>query len=84
MTQLSHHCHIPPHGRELTDKDKTFSHDTGSARAATENINQRLKTFSILGNVYRGAIDDLHKITRIAEVVSALCNMNLNKHPISK
>ncbi|CAF2941950.1 unnamed protein product [Rotaria sp. Silwood2] len=73
-----------PHGRELTDEDKNFNRDINSARAAIENIDQRLKTYSILGSVYRGAIDDLHKITKIAQVVSALCNMNLNKHPIRK
>ncbi|CAF1337255.1 unnamed protein product [Rotaria sordida] len=73
-----------PHGRELTDEDKNFNRDINSARAAIENINQRLKTYAILGSIYRGAIDDFHKITKIVQVVSALCNMNLNKHPIRK
>ncbi len=36
-------------------------------------------TNAILGSVYRGAIDDFHKITKIAQVVSALYNMNLDK-----
>jgi hypothetical protein len=73
-----------PHGRELTDEDKDFNREINSARAAIENINQRLKTYAILGSIYRGAIDDFHKITKIAQVVAALCNMNLNKHPIRK
>ncbi|CAF1634522.1 unnamed protein product, partial [Didymodactylos carnosus] len=73
-----------PRGRELSDEDKSFNRDINSARAAIENINQRLKTYAILGSVYRGAIDDFHKITKIVQVVSALCNMNLNKHPIRK
>ncbi len=73
-----------PHGRELTDEDKDFNRDINSARAAIENINQRLKTYAILGGVYRGAIDDFHKATKIVQVVSALCNLNLNKHPIRR
>ncbi|CAF1561330.1 unnamed protein product, partial [Rotaria sordida] len=32
-----------PHGRELTQEDKDFNRDINSARAAIENINQRLK-----------------------------------------
>ncbi|CAF4633632.1 unnamed protein product, partial [Rotaria sp. Silwood2] len=71
-----------PHERELAEKDKNFNRSINSARAAIENINQRLKTYAIFGSIYRGAIDDFYKITKIAQVVSALCNMNLNKHPI--
>ncbi|CAF3821176.1 unnamed protein product, partial [Rotaria sordida] len=70
------------YGQELTDEDKNLNRDINSARAAIENINQRLKTYGILGGVYRGAIDDFKKITKITQVVSALCNMNLEKHPI--
>ena len=73
-----------PRGRELEEEDKDFNRNINSARAAIENINQRLKTYAILGNVYRGDIDDLHKITKITQVVAAICNMNLNKHPIRK
>jgi hypothetical protein len=71
-------------GRELTDEDKEFNRDINSARAAIENINQRLKTYAILGSIYRGAIDNFEKVTKIVQVVSALCNLNLNKHPIRK
>ncbi|CAF1339050.1 unnamed protein product, partial [Rotaria sordida] len=71
-----------PHGCELTNEDKNFNRDINSARTAIENINQLLKTYAILGSIYRGAIDDFHKITKIVQVVSALCNMNLNKYPI--
>ena len=73
-----------PHGRELEEEDKSFNRNINSARAAIENINQRLKTYSILDDIYRGAIDDFDKITKIAQVVSALSNMNLEKHPIRK
>jgi len=73
-----------PHGRELEEEDKEFNRNINSARAAIENINQRLKIYSILGDVYRGAIDDYRKITKIVQVVSALCNMNLDKYPIRK
>ncbi|CAF4522245.1 unnamed protein product [Rotaria sp. Silwood2] len=73
-----------PHGRELRNEDKNFNRDINSARAAIENINQRLKTYAILGGIYRGAIDDFHKATKIVQVVSALCNLNLNKHPIRR
>ncbi len=38
-----------PHGHELTDEDKNFNRDIDSARVAIENINQRLKTYAILG-----------------------------------
>ncbi len=61
-----------------------YSRDINSARAAIENINQRLKTYAILGSIYRGAIDDFDKITKIVQVVSALCNIKLNKYPIRK
>ncbi|CAF2093802.1 unnamed protein product, partial [Rotaria magnacalcarata] len=72
------------HGRELDEEDKDFNRTINSARAAIENINQRLKTYAILGDVYRGDIDDHQKVTKIAQFVSALCNINLNKHPIRK
>ncbi|CAF1543075.1 unnamed protein product [Adineta ricciae] len=72
------------HERELTDEDKNFNRDINSARTTIENINQRLKTYAILGRVYRGAINDFEKITKIIQVISALCNMNLKKHPIRK
>ncbi|CAF3736711.1 unnamed protein product [Rotaria sordida] len=73
-----------PHGRELTDEDKNFNHGINSARAAIENINQRLKAYAILSGVYRGTIDDFHKATKIVQVVRALCNLNLIKHPIHR
>ncbi|CAF3788300.1 unnamed protein product [Rotaria sp. Silwood1] len=73
-----------PHGRELTDEDESFNCDINSTRVAIEYINQRFKTYAILGGVYRGPIDDFEKITKITQVVSALCNMNLDKYPIRK
>ncbi|CAF0959069.1 unnamed protein product [Rotaria sordida] len=73
-----------PHGRQFADEDKEFNRDINSARAAIENINQRLKTYAILDGVYRGAIDNFHKATKIVQVVSALCDLNLNKHPIRR
>ncbi|CAF3833624.1 unnamed protein product [Rotaria sp. Silwood1] len=72
-----------PRRSELTDEDKNFNRDI-SARAAIENINQRLKTYAILGGVYRRPIDDFHKTTKIVHIVSALCNLNLSKHYIRK
>ncbi|CAF3121603.1 unnamed protein product [Rotaria sp. Silwood2] len=71
-----------PRGGELTAEDKDFNRSISSARAAIENINQRIKNYAILGSIYRGAYDDFDKITRIAHVVSALCNLKLSKHPI--
>ncbi len=73
-----------PRGGELTAEDKDFNRTISSARAAIENINQRMKQYAILGHVYRGSHDDFNKITKIARVVSALCNLNLDKHPIRK
>ncbi|CAF2715941.1 unnamed protein product [Rotaria sp. Silwood2] len=73
-----------PHARELTPEDEDFNRDINSARATIENINQRLKTYTILGGVYRGPVNDFHKITKIIQVVAALCNLNLNKHPIRR
>ncbi len=61
-----------------------FNRDINSARAAIENINQRLKTYAILGSVYRAAFDDFQKISKIVQIVSALCSMNLSKHPIRR
>lgn len=73
-----------PCGRELAEEDEDFNRNINSARAAIENSNQRLKTYAILGSVYRGGIDDFHKITKITQVVAAVCNMSFNKHPIFK
>ncbi|CAF1380456.1 unnamed protein product [Rotaria sordida] len=73
-----------PHGRELTQEDKDFNREINSARAAIENINQRLKSYAIPGDVYRGSVHDSHKITKIIQVIAALCNLNLNKHPIRR
>jgi glutamate/tyrosine decarboxylase-like PLP-dependent enzyme len=73
-----------PRERELTQEDKDFNRDINTARAAIENINQRLKTYAILGGTYRGPVDDPRKITKIIQVVAALCNLNLNKHPIHR
>ena len=49
-----------------------------------ENINQHFKTYATLGDVYQGAIDDFEKMIKITQAASALCNMNLDKHPIRK
>lgn len=73
-----------PHGRELTNEDKEFNREINSARAAIENLNQRLKAHAILSGVYRGPINNFHKATKIVQVVSALCNLNLNKHLIHR
>ena len=73
-----------PHGREITREDKDVNRDINNARAAIENINLRPKTYAIVGGVYRGPVDDFDKITKIVQVVAALCNLNLNKHPIRR
>jgi len=73
-----------PRGGELTSEDKDFNRNICSARAAIENIIQRIKQYGIIGDAYRGSYDDFDKITKIARVVSALCNLYLDKHPIRK
>jgi len=73
-----------PHRGELTTEEKDFNYEINSARAAIENINQRIKTYAVIGSIYRGAIDDIDKITKISQVVCVLCNLNLIKHPIGK
>ena len=72
------------HGRELKEEDKDFNRNINSARAATKNINQCLKTYAILDGIYSETIDDYHKITKIVHVVSALCNIDLNEYLIRK
>jgi len=52
-------------GIYFIQEDKDFNRDINSARAAIENINQRLKSYAILGGVYRGSVHDFHKITKI-------------------
>jgi hypothetical protein len=42
------------------------------------------KDYNFHINSARGAIGDFHKATKIVQVVSALCNLSLNKHPIRK
>ncbi|CAF4166824.1 unnamed protein product [Rotaria sp. Silwood2] len=69
---------------KLTSEEKSFNYDINSARAAIENINQRIKTYAIIGSIYRETIDDFDKIIKISQVVCALCNLNLIKHPIRK
>ena len=63
-----------PHGHELTDKDKDFNLDINSVSVVIENINQRLKSYAILGDVYIGSIDNFDNVTKNAQVISALCN----------
>ena len=46
-------------------KIKTSTAILIAAKAAIENINQRFKSYVILGSVYRGLVDDFHKITKI-------------------
>ena len=65
-------------------EDKDFNGDINSTRAAIENINQCLKTYAIVGGVYRVHVDDFRKIAKIAQVVAALCNLNLNKQTIRR
>ena len=67
---------------ELTAEEKDFNRSISSARAAIENINRRVKIYDILGSIYKGPYDDLEKITKIAHVVVALCNLKLSKYPI--
>ena len=73
-----------PCGHELTQEDKDCSRDINSARVAIENMNQRLKTYTIFGGVYTGRVNDFHKITKITQVVATLSNLNLNKQPIRR
>ena len=47
-----------------------------------KNIHQRLKHYANLGYLYRGPYDDTDKITRIAHIVSVLCNLQLSQHSI--
>ncbi|UJR12869.1 hypothetical protein I4U23_017043 [Adineta vaga] len=69
---------------ELTTEDKNFNYEINSARAAIENINQRIKIYAVNSSIYRGAIDGIDKITKISQIVCAVCNPNLIKHPIQK
>ncbi|CAF1120533.1 unnamed protein product [Didymodactylos carnosus] len=71
-----------PRGRELTAEDKDFSRSISSSRAAIKNINQRIKNYGILGSLHGDPYNDLGKISKIARVVPALCNLKLSKHPI--
>ncbi|CAF4064825.1 unnamed protein product [Rotaria sp. Silwood2] len=73
-----------PQRGELTSEEKSFNYDINSARAAIENINQRIKTYALIGSIYGGAIDDFDKITKISQVVCALYNLNLIKYRIHK
>ncbi|CAF2694064.1 unnamed protein product [Rotaria sp. Silwood2] len=73
-----------PQRGKLTSEEKSFNYDINSARAAIENINQRIKTYAIIGSIYRETIDDFDKIIKISQVVSAVCNLNLIKHPMRK
>ncbi|CAF3811031.1 unnamed protein product [Rotaria sp. Silwood1] len=69
-------------GGVLTTPDKRYSQTISSARAAVENINQRIKAYAILGRIYRGSIDDFEKITKIVRVVCALSNFDVMKSSI--
>ncbi|CAF4355000.1 unnamed protein product, partial [Rotaria sordida] len=51
-------------GGELTAEDKDFNRSISSARVAIENINQRIKTYTILRSTYKGTYDDLDKIIK--------------------
>ena len=58
-------------GHELTQEDKNFDCDINSTRIAIECINPCLKTYVIVGSVYRRRIDDLHKVIKIIQTVAA-------------
>lgn len=73
-----------PYRSKISTEDKNFNRDMNSAKIAIENIYQRLKTYAIFDSIYREAIDDFHKITKFAQVVFILCNLNLTKHPLCK
>ena len=47
-------------------------------------MNQHLKNCAILGSVCRGSYDNIDKVSKIVHVVSALCDLQLYKHPIRK
>ena len=66
------------------EEDKDFNRNIDTSGTAVENINQRLKTYAVLGDVYSGAIVDCHKINKIIQLVSALCKINLNECPVRK
>ncbi|CAF3702135.1 unnamed protein product [Rotaria sp. Silwood1] len=66
-----------PRGGESTAEDKDFNRSISSARAAIENINQRVKNYAILGSTYKEPYNDFEKITKITHVVAALCNLKL-------
>jgi DDE superfamily endonuclease len=53
-------------------------------RSVIENINQRVKLWKILDGPYRGSRLDLSRISMIARVVCALCNMTMHDHPVRK
>ena len=73
-----------PHGYQLIDEDKDFNRDINSSRAAIENINRRLQSYATLGCVYRASIDNFDKVTKIAQVISARCNLNFNRQLVRR
>ena len=54
--------------------------DINSARTATKNINQCVQTSAIVDGIDRGWASDFRQITKINQVVVALCNLNINKN----
>ena len=53
-------------------------------RAMIENTKQRLETYALVGGVYIVRVDIFQQITKIVQMVAALCNLNLSKHPIRR
>ena len=68
-----------PRGGELTTEGED-SNRTICSTGAIEYINQCIKQYTILRHTYRGSYDNVQKITKIACVVCALCNLNLDKY----
>lgn len=67
--------------QQLQD-ETTRKHELESERAAIENINERVKEWSICRYAWEQKYDDFTFINKVVQVVCALVNLILDKHPI--
>ena len=66
----------------VTRLQKSQRKELQSQRSVIANINQRLKCWRIVKGVYRAQRQNYTDITMIARVVSALCNVYMQRYPI--
>jgi hypothetical protein len=77
--------HKYPSNRKLTPEEKNYNRQLSSIRAVVEQVQERIKNFSVLGTLYRGKKHDTAELlflNSIVKVVGSLVNLQMEKNPV--